>query len=157
MEARLARVAGRTYSQDVIVRAHIHSVRSNILTMESYPPDARYLWCSLLSMATRQRWNNLPSARIQRNCHTSSYMSRRALPYREGRVIHNANRMFLMVGHNNAISDMVKHRCGGHNMLICHQLSMKPSDDGTNWQCVLHLFLIRSIALFRLRFPSQRS
>lgn len=32
-----------TYSQDVIVRAQIHSERSNMLTIESYPPEARYL------------------------------------------------------------------------------------------------------------------
>lgn len=33
-----------TYSQDAIVRAQIHSFKSNMLTIESYPPEARYLW-----------------------------------------------------------------------------------------------------------------
>ena len=32
-----------TYSQLVMVRAQIHSDRSNMFTMESWPPDARYL------------------------------------------------------------------------------------------------------------------
>lgn len=32
-----------TYSQDAIVLAQIHSFKSNILTIESYPPEARYL------------------------------------------------------------------------------------------------------------------
>lgn len=31
-----------TYSQQVMVRAHIHSVTSNRFTMESCPPDAMY-------------------------------------------------------------------------------------------------------------------
>lgn len=33
----------RTYSQAVMVRAQIHSDKSNMLTIESYPPEARYL------------------------------------------------------------------------------------------------------------------
>jgi hypothetical protein len=36
-------VASKTYSHTVIVLAQIHSDRSNMLTIESYPPDARYL------------------------------------------------------------------------------------------------------------------
>lgn len=32
-----------TYSQDVIVFAHIHSLMSNRFTIESWPPEARYL------------------------------------------------------------------------------------------------------------------
>jgi hypothetical protein len=120
-----------TYSHDVIVRAHIHSERSNILTMESYPPDARYLWCSLLSLTTHQRQKSLPPARIQCHCYTSPYMSRRAFTYRERRIIHNTDSVLLMVCHNDTISDMIKHCRGGHNMLS-HWLSVKAPYRGKN-------------------------
>lgn len=38
-----SRELSTTYSQDAIVRAQIHSLKSNMLTIESYPPEARYL------------------------------------------------------------------------------------------------------------------
>ena len=38
-----------THSHDAIVRAQIHSFKSNMLTIESYPPEARYLLANLAS------------------------------------------------------------------------------------------------------------
>jgi hypothetical protein len=49
------------HSQAVMVRAQIHSDRSNMLTMESYPPDARYLLYDVLMI----RVDGNRAARIQ--------------------------------------------------------------------------------------------
>ena len=38
-----------THSQEVIVLEHIQSDRSNKFTIESWPPEARYLYARLLA------------------------------------------------------------------------------------------------------------
>ena len=40
-----------THSQEVIVLEHIQSDRSNIFTIESWPPDARYLYANSIIYA----------------------------------------------------------------------------------------------------------
>ena len=54
---------GKTHSQAVIVRAQIHSERSNILTMESFPPEARNLEYTIEYLIEDLEFR-LPSPRI---------------------------------------------------------------------------------------------
>lgn len=101
----------RTHSQTVMVRTQIHSARSNMFTIESFPPDARYLgrvrWTT-----TQREHEGLPSAGVERDSDTSAYMGRGALAQDEARVVDNAQRMLRVVSEHDAVADVVEHRCG---------------------------------------------
>ena len=55
-----------TYSQLVMVRAQIHSDRSNMFTMESWPPDARYLGAINTAAIWKEKHVEALTARVGR-------------------------------------------------------------------------------------------
>lgn len=99
----------RTYSHAVIVRAHIHSERSNMFTIESYPPEARYLQRVSYMAERDQKEGESPSPRIQGDRYTAADVGGRTLADGERGVVHDAKRMFLVVRENDAVAGVVEH------------------------------------------------
>jgi hypothetical protein len=101
-----------TYSQEVIVLAQIHSTGSNRFTIESYPPDARYLHTSNYQAGTRESaCLDLPTPRIHCKSYASSNMGWRSLSYSQTGKVHNTESMFRLMAENDAIASIVEYRC----------------------------------------------
>jgi hypothetical protein len=102
-----------------MVRMDIHSVRSNMFTIESCPPEARYLR-AVRNQYCRGWKGRIPSPRVKRDCNAAADVRRRALAQYKTREVDDAQGVLRVVREHDPVADVVEHsRRRDNRVFLC--------------------------------------